>query len=143
MADSPVPSSSDIARVRRLAAEPTDATYTDAIITEYLERFPLRDAENNTPDEDDWTGNWDVYAAAGDIWEEKAAAYVGGFDFSADGASFSRSQVYEQMMGQARRCRAYASAASFSIKIFPINESGYSTVDPTYVGNLSEEDYGR
>lgn len=134
----PVPSSSDIAHVRRLAAEPTDATYTDAIITEYLERYPLRDAGNNTPDEDDWTGKWDAHLAAGDIWEEKAAAYVGGFDFSADGASFSRSQVYDQMLGQARRCRAYGSAVSFPTKIFPISESGYSSADPG-----SEESYGR
>lgn len=139
----PVPSSSDIARVRRLAAEPTNTTYDDATITEYIERYPLRDAENNTPDETDWAGKWDVYAAAGDIWEEKAAAYVGGFDFSADGASFSRSQVYEQMLGQARRCRAYSSAVSSSIKIFPINETGYSTTDSSYIGNLSEDDYDR
>lgn len=117
-----VPSSQDIAGVRRLVAEPTDEVYDDATIREYLKRYPLRDEEDRTPDDSAWAGRWDWYAAAADIWEEKAAAYVGGFDFSADGASFSRSQVYNQMLVQARRCRSHATATSFSVRIFPAIE---------------------
>lgn len=141
MAD-PVPSADDITRVRRLTSEPTSTTFTDDMIIDSLERYPLIDTTGLHPGEVGWLGAWDQHAASADIWEEKAAAYVGSFDFSADGASFSRSQVYSQMQEQAKKCRSRASAKSVPMKIFPIVE-----VDPiydrSYVGNLSEAAEGR
>lgn len=46
-----------------------------------------------------------VYLAAADIWEEKAATIASQYDFSADGASLSRSQQYRHACQMAARMR--------------------------------------
>lgn len=107
-----------IAQVRRMVNEPTVATYTDATITTYIETYPLVDENSESPRvpsatipetmmvNPDWMATYDLHAAAADIWEEKAAVVSVDYDFGADGANLSRSQVYEQMMGQARYHRS-------------------------------------
>lgn len=50
--------------------------------------------------------SYDLYAAAADIWEMKAAHVAERFDFTADGASFKASQLITQYTAQAQRCRA-------------------------------------
>lgn len=128
------PSSDLIARLRRLSAEPTTTTYSDASLTTILERYPLYDDEGVAPDETDWAGAWDVFLAAADVWEEKAAAVVGSYDFSADGSSFSRSQMVQQMQDQAKRMRARGSAVSTKMIIPALS------ADPLWIGNLPETD---
>lgn len=107
-----------IAQLRRMVNEPTTTTYSDAIITTYIETYPLMDENGEAPRvpstitpgvmmaNPDWTATYDLHAAAADIWEEKAAVVSVDYDFSADGGSLNRSQVYEQMMGQARYHRS-------------------------------------
>ena len=107
-----------IAQVRRMVNEPLTTTYSDAIITTYIETYPLVDENGEAPRvpstitpgsmmvNPDWTATYDLHAAAADIWEEKAAVVSVDYDFSADGSSLSRSQVYEQMMAQARHHRS-------------------------------------
>lgn len=46
--------------------------------------------------------SYDVYAAAADIWRQKAAHVADRFDFSADGASFKPSQLVAQYERQAQ-----------------------------------------
>ena len=77
--------SSWVARLRRLVAEPTTDTYTDIDLNEYIDRYPLDDADGYVPTDIGWAGNWDLNLAAADIWEEKAAAGAANFDFAADG----------------------------------------------------------
>lgn len=48
--------------------------------------------------------SYDVYAAAADIWRQKAAHVADRFDFSADGASFKVSQLMAQYERQAQAC---------------------------------------
>ncbi len=103
-----------IAQVRRMVAEPTTTTYSDATIQGYIETYPLRDERgqepytwllNNPPTQSanpQWIATYDLHAAAHDIWDEKAALLAGNFDFSADGAAFSRSQAHQQAQAQAR-----------------------------------------
>jgi len=55
---------------------------------------------------------YDINGAAADAWDIKAAKYADGFDFSADGASFSRSQRVAQAERQARLFRANSFSAS-------------------------------
>jgi len=74
-----------LTKLRRLINEPTDVTYSDAILSEAL-------AEQS-----------DIYAVAADIWLEKAAAVIS-FDFSADGATFSKSQLHKQYLEQRDLC---------------------------------------
>lgn len=76
MSDNNIPES-EIQRLRRLVAE-TDqnSTYTDELLTEYIER-----------------NEGVIYWAAAEICQEKAASAAGLFDFSADGGSYQRGEV--------------------------------------------------
>ena len=103
-----------IAKLRRMTAEPGDTTYSDADIQSYIEAYPLVDENGESPRvpsstspgemeaNDDWTATYDLHAAAAAIWEEKAATLAQDYDYEADGSSFSRSQAYKKAIGQAR-----------------------------------------
>lgn len=107
-----------IAQLRRMVNEPTIAIYDDTAITTYIEAHPLMDENGEAPRvpsttqpgvmmaNPDWTATYDLNAAAADIWEEKAAVLAQDYDFNADGASYSRSQAYEQAMKMASRYRS-------------------------------------
>lgn len=118
---------SQISKVRRMAAEPTTAIYSDADIQTYVKAHPLTDAYGYSPDDPDglfdinpdWTPTYDLNAAAADIWEEKAGLLAGDFDFSADGANYSRSQAYEQAMKQTRYFRARRSLKTITMQASP------------------------
>ena len=108
------PTDSQIAKLRRMVAEPTEAIYTNAVLSEYIANYPTVDENGEdpripsttTPGEmmvnPDWTETYDLHMAAAAIWEEKAAARNDKFDFSADGASYDRSQMQQNAMRQAR-----------------------------------------
>lgn len=95
-------SSTDISRLRRMINELTTDNYSDVDLSTYIAAYPKLDQEGRTIDDDDWAEAYDLHAAASDIWEEKAAAVQSKHDFSADGASFSSSQMYQNAMDQAR-----------------------------------------
>jgi hypothetical protein len=100
-------SAADIARLRRMVAEPTDASgYTDPVLSAALERYPLIDADGLDSTDADWTAVYDVNAAAAEVWQEKSASVAAAYDFDADGASFKRSQQHAQA---AKMARYYAS----------------------------------
>lgn len=124
---------SEIRRVRRLSGESEGSVFSDLDFQEALERYPLTDSSGVDPSEADWLGRWDVFAAAADIWDEKSAALSGDFDFSADGASYSRSQAYQNAVSQAKSMRARASAKSVTIKIDPPIETF-----ETWIANSAE-----
>lgn len=91
-----------IPRLRRMTAEPTTTTYSDATLEAIITAYPVVDSAHLEPDETGWVPTYDLHAAAQDIWEEKAAAVNAQHDFSADSSSFSVSQIYEHCMNQAR-----------------------------------------
>ena len=137
-----------IARLRRMVAESDATTYTDSDLTTYIEAYPLVDERGEEAytwdtstepptqdDNDNWIPTYDLNAAAADIWEEKAATLAQDFDFSADGASFSRSQAYEQMMRSARYYRSRRSAKTITQRPEPIRST-----DVYWIGNLAEVD---
>ena len=123
---------SQIAQLRRMCND-VDApqSYSDATLSEYIERYPLLDALGRDPyqvaaslppvleDNPDWTATYDINAAAADIWEEKSAGYSVKFDFSEDGQSFSRSQMFEQCMKMARFYRSRRSAKAITLWPYP------------------------
>lgn len=111
------------AQLRRMVNEPLTTTYSDVLLATYIETYPVTDVRGESPfvepfgiydtvvpgalaANDDWTPTYDLNAAAADIWSEKAATLAGGFDFSTDGQSFSRSQAYQFAMTQSRYFRA-------------------------------------
>ncbi len=96
-----------VAQLRRLTAEPIDTSpYSDVDLIEAIERYPLPDTAGAAPDDTAWTGAWDIYQAAADICDEKAATVAANFDFAADGGDYKRSQAYAQLAQLARRYRA-------------------------------------
>jgi len=123
----------DVARLRRMVAEPTEENYSDEDLATCIERYPLIDPSGYDPDEDDWTPTYDLCAAAAEVWEEKASAVAGAFDFQADGASYSRSQIVAQYQRQAARYRARRAPRTIRLVKRP-RETGDS-----YIGNLPEE----
>lgn len=110
-----------VARVRRLVNEADETTYTDSALIALLLKYAVTDTRGEYPKyiqqfnsneaptyavNPYWTPTYDVHAVAADVWEEKATAPASNFDFSADGASYKRSQKFEQFMKLARYHRA-------------------------------------
>ena len=139
-----------IARLRRMVAEPDDTTYDDTTLGSYIETYPLVDERGEEPytwdtstepptqdDNDNWIDTYDLNAAAADIWEEKAASLAQDFDFSSDGARFDRSQAYEQMMRSARYYRSRRSPRTITQRPEPERST-----DVLWIGNLAEVDDG-
>lgn len=105
-----------------MAAEPTTATYSDATIQGYIEKYPLIDLYGYEPTDEygianpSWTATYDLNAACADIWDEKAALLASQFDFSADGASFQRNQAYKNATERARYYRSRRSPRKIVLK---------------------------
>lgn len=139
-----------IAQLRRMVAEPTATTYSDGVITEYIEAYPLLDERGECPytwdtstepptqeANDTWISTYDLHAAAADIWDEKAALWADKYNFSADGGNYSRSNVYQQMMGKVRYHRARRATKTMTLVQWP-EESNTGTMP--WIANLMEPD---
>ena len=71
-----------------------------------LEMHRVADANGVAPGGEGWVPGWDLNRAALEGWRWKEAKAAGRFDFQADGASYSRSQVLamcEKMILQYQR----------------------------------------
>lgn len=143
------PTAAQIAQLRRMVAEPTNDTYNDAALTEYIQKYPLLDEQGEPPyyldtstqpptqeDNDDWIPSWDLASAAADVWEEKAALVAGSYDVSVDGASHRLSQKYEQAMAQVRYHRSRRAAKNGTLHKWPEEHSASSM---PWIGNLPED----
>jgi hypothetical protein len=133
-----------IATVRRMTAEPTTTTYSDALITTFIETYPHVDEYGESPTDDDgvanadWTATYDLNAAAADMWQEKAGAVASKFDFSANGGQYTQSQQYMQYMQQ---CRYYRSRRMPSTALGVKSPQEWNTQsDESWIGNLPESD---
>lgn len=140
-----------IAEVRLMVAEPDDTNgYTDALIQEHIEDYPLLDERGAVPytwdtstdpptqdENEEWIPTYDLNAAAAKVWQEKAASIAQDFDFQADGGSFSRSQKHLQYMRMASYYRARRSARTHTLHQYP--EPGGADVY-NWVGNRPEEE---
>lgn len=109
------PTAAQLAELRRMTAEPTTDTYSDELLVEMVARYPLTDERGQesytwdaatTPpskvENTSWVTTYDLHAAAADVWQEKAAALLHLYDFSADGGSYSRSQMVAQANSRVR-----------------------------------------
>ena len=141
-------SADQIERLRRMVNEPTTDTYSDDALTAYISKYALVDSQGRDVGNDSWTEDYDLAAAAALVWGEKASTLVCNFDFSADGASYSRSQMYEMHIAQAkywssrRAPRALHSviAANYErdLQADPISVITDGGGDTTYIINLPE-----
>ena len=108
-----------------MVAEPSITPYTDVLIQAAIERYPVPDENGEEPriaaidmtrpvtytpymdaldlvTNPDWKETYDMNAAAADIWAEKAGAASVNFNFTTNGQTFDRTQVYEAYMKQSR-----------------------------------------
>lgn len=112
-----IPPPSLVNRLRRLVKEcATDTAYDDDALREYLCQYPKE------------SGGWCIYAAARDIWEEKAACVADCTDFSADGRSFKLSGKYDHYMKMARYhgARACVKTICLTTTSPPLHDDIYS-----------------
>lgn len=58
-----------------------------------VRRFKLEDRDGRRPDDDGWLGAYALNAAAAEGWRMKGSKVAADFNFSADGASFSKGDV--------------------------------------------------
>ena len=136
-----------ITQLRRMVGEVTLDTYDDPLLATYIEAYPLLDEQGEAPYTWDtatspptqdvneaWVPTYDLHAAAGDIWEEKAGALATAFDFSADGATYNRSQQFDMMMKQARYHRSRRSPKTGTLVKWPRE----SASDQPWIANLAE-----
>lgn len=56
--------------------------------------------------------SYDLYAAAAEIWRQKAATVADRFDFNADGAAFQASQLMKHYQAMADQCSSMATFGS-------------------------------
>ena len=134
----PTPSADMIAQLRRMVAEPDATTYSTAVLSGIMARYPLVDANGYDPDDVLWAGVWDLNRAAADIWEEKATAYAADFDFAADGGDYKRSQAHAQMLALASRYRAKRATTTLVMKATPKPASAPGL--DAWLGNAAEDD---
>jgi hypothetical protein len=110
--------SDELAQLRRMCGVASDdATYTTLVLNNYAKRYALIDKLGVSPKyilqfnndaaptytlNDYWTPTWDFHAIASEVWEERATSLADGFDFSADNASYRKSQKFDMYMKMAR-----------------------------------------
>lgn len=102
----------ELATVKRRAGEAHKTTpmVDDATIQLIADEVGLIvDDAGNAPTATDYTTTYDLAAIAAGVWREKAARLAEGYDFTAEGASFTRSQAYEHCLKEARRWHAQCS----------------------------------
>ena len=58
-----------------------------------LDRHRTPDAEGRGPLDDGWVGTYDLNGAAAEGWRIKGGMVAGDYNFSADGASYSKADV--------------------------------------------------
>lgn len=120
-----------IAQLRRMCALTAgDTTYTDEVLRLAIESFPLPDSAGREPTHADWSGSYDLNAAASRIWAEKAAALAADYDVSADGADLARSQRYEHARRMSRHCAARRATQVGRVHVAPAPQSLEDGEDP-------------
>lgn len=140
-------SADQVARLRKMVAEPTTTTYSDVALKAYIEAYPLVDERGEAPytfssatpparvENTGWMPTYDLNAAAADVWDEKAAALAANFDFQVDGGDYSRSQAFEHAQARARYYRSRRAPMTVTATQWPDE----STLDDfPWIGNLPE-----
>lgn len=137
-----------IAQVKRMADVVESSVYSNDLVQEYIERYPLLDERGEVPytwdsstepptqdDNDNWIPTYDLNAAAADIWGEKAGGKVDDFTFSADGASYTLSDVIKHYQARERYYRSRRAKRTSRLHMFP---EPAALTDESYVGNKND-----
>ncbi len=90
-----------LGRLRSMTAADTAPVLSDAQLTELLALSRLADSAGEAPLSALWLPSYDLNRGAAEGWRWKAAAVTGAYDFTADGATYNRSQMREACEKQA------------------------------------------
>lgn len=93
---------------------------TDPELDAILAAYALRDTDGRAPVDDGWSPTYAMNAAAAEGWRQKAARVAADFNFSADGASFSKGEVLARCLEM---------------------EAHYAALDTSRVGDPVSTDY--
>ena len=112
------PAPSDIAAVRLgllIPADKADA-FSDDLISGFIASYPVNDSLGRKPSDFAWAGKFDLNAATADLWSLIAVCLSDLYDFEADTAKFSRSQLFANAMRMRRHfnSRRYATSTPIS-----------------------------
>lgn len=135
-----------IAQVKRMTGTIETTTWTNELVGTYIEKYSLLDERGEVPytwdtstspptedENDDWIPTYDLNAAAADIWGERAATVADDFTFSADGGSYSLSDVIKHYQERERYYRSRRVKRSTKLHMSPA-----LTVSQELVGNLND-----
>jgi len=81
------------ARLTNLVASASRPVLSDPDLESLLNLHQVPDRDGLTPLDVGWTPTWDFNAAAAEGWGWKAGKVAGDFNFTADGASYSKADV--------------------------------------------------
>lgn len=90
-------------RLSSMVAKVSDPVLDDLEVSDLLSFARRPDSDGLLPDDANWTGTYDLNAAAAEGWRWKAAKAAGQFAFSSDGQTFNRNQIYEACLAMADR----------------------------------------
>lgn len=105
----------EVVRLGLEIPEGREEAFTDELIAGFLEAHPVKDSAGRKPTDAGWAETYDVNAATADLWSLIAACASALYDFSADGATFTRSQVYDHARKMQRHFNGKARATSVAI----------------------------
>jgi hypothetical protein len=114
--------------------------FNDDLLAGFLEAHPLRDAAGLWPNDSNWTPTYDGNAAAADLWGLIAASGAQLYDFSADGATYTRSQLHAQALRMAKHFRAHSAATSEQLERSRVADILYTARWPYVVQATREGD---
>jgi hypothetical protein len=111
-------SANDIAVVRLGITVPEEKAeaFTDDLLRGFIEAHPVKDSKRLKPTDVGWVATYDLNAATADLWDLIAASLAALYDFSADGATFSRSQLMANARSMARSFRSRSHATSVPLE---------------------------
>lgn len=88
-------------RLSAMVAKDSVPTLDDIQVSELLLMARRPDSDGLLPSDENWTGTYDLNAAASEGWRWKAAKVAGNFGFSSDGQTFNREQVHRACLAMA------------------------------------------
>lgn len=118
-------------RLRRMVAADTAPSLSEAEVDDLVSLARTTDAMGLNYGDAGWTPAYRLSRAALEGWRWKMAKASGGFDFSSDGASYSRSQVIDHCE---RMIKQYGKKAGVTTVIPQTSAAADSSSD--VIGNL-------
>jgi hypothetical protein len=103
-----------LASLRVATAADQDPVLEEDELLALLQRFRVEDADGYGPGDADWTPTWQLSAAAGHGWRQKAGKAAGRYDLNTDGQSLARGAVMSHCL---RMANEYLRGAAVAVRI--------------------------